>query len=273
MRYDQRAHGRSTRGTALITLEGLADDLAHVIDRLAPHGPLVLAGHSMGGMILQTLTTLRPDLLPRFRGLLLISTPDGPVTTRPQPGLRTRIRGWGRDLLAVACTRAPSAMDAVRRRLPHSSPWTLRDTEPRSGDTDSPLPCRRGLHRTATRDIASFWQPLATSGSRPVAGLLALGPRLTLLAGTADAHVPAGHTRALAHRVPQAQFVLAEQATHTLPVRHPQLIVDILACLASQAALQHPHPSHEGCPRQTARSLHHHPATGPAVERIHAQPS
>lgn len=243
MRYDQRAHGRSTRGTALITLEGLADDLAHVIDRLAPHGPLVLAGHSMGGMILQTLTTLRPDLLPRFHGLLLISTPDGPVTTRPQPGLRTRIRGWGRDLLAVACTRAPSAMDAVRRRLPHSSPWALRDTEPRSGDTDFPLPCRRGLHRTATRDVASFWQPLATSGSRPVAGLLALGPRLTLLAGTADAHVPASHTRALAHRVPQAQFVLAEQATHTLPARHPQLVVDALTRLVSTPYPLRTHPS------------------------------
>ncbi|MEU3299702.1 alpha/beta fold hydrolase [Streptomyces sp. NPDC006678] len=64
VRYDQRAHGRSTRGTARITLEGLADDLAHIIERLAPHGPLALAGHSMGGMILQTLTMLRPDLLP-----------------------------------------------------------------------------------------------------------------------------------------------------------------------------------------------------------------
>ncbi|MEU3299701.1 hypothetical protein ABZ729_07740 [Streptomyces sp. NPDC006678] len=133
-------------------------------------------------------------------------------------------------------------MDAVRRRLPHSSPWALRTTDSSPHDTSAPLACRRGLHRTATRDIASFWHALATTGSRPVDGMQALGPRLTLLAGAADAHVPADHTRALARRIPQVQFVLADQATHTLPVRHPQMIVDILACPAGR---QDPHPSHQ----------------------------
>ncbi|MEU4173769.1 alpha/beta hydrolase [Streptomyces sp. NPDC026589] len=203
VRYDQRAHGRSTRGTARITLELLAEDLAHVIERLAPHGPLVLAGHSMGGMILQTLTTFRPDLLPRIQGLLLVSTPDGPVTTRPQPGLRTRFLGWGRDLLAVACTRSPSTVDLMRRRLPRSSPWALITPSDHSSDGGTPLACRRGLHHTATSDIAAFWHALAISGARPVEGLRVLGPRLTLLAGAVDAHVPARHTRALAQRVPR----------------------------------------------------------------------
>lgn len=123
------AHSRSTRGTARITLELLAYDLARIIERLAPHGPLLLAGHSMGGMILQTLTTLRPDLLPHVHGLLLISTPDGPVTTRPQPGPRSRVLGWGRGLLAAVCTGTPTTVDAIRHRLPHSSPRALNITE------------------------------------------------------------------------------------------------------------------------------------------------
>ncbi|MEV7706633.1 alpha/beta hydrolase [Streptomyces sp. NPDC088922] len=235
VRYDQRAHGQSTRGTAPIRLEKLADDLSFLIDNCAPHGPLVLAGHSMGGMILQTLTTMRPDLLPRIQGLLLISTPDGPVTTRPVPGLRTRLLSWGRGLLAHTCTHAPAVVDAMRRRLPRSSPWALSTAAPESGGTSVPVACRRGLHHTATRDIAAFWQALAIRGSRPVDGLRTLGPRLTLLAGSADVHVPAGHTRALALRLPQARFVVTDQATHTLPIRHPHAVVESLTHLLPSA--------------------------------------
>ncbi|MFE4212167.1 alpha/beta fold hydrolase [Streptomyces sp. NPDC056844] len=231
VRYDQRAHGQSTRGTAPITLEKLAEDLAFLIDSLAGHGPLLLAGHSMGGMILQTLTTTRPDLLPRVQGLLLISTPDGPVTTRPVPGLRTRLLSWGRGLLAHACTHTPTVVDAIRRRLPRSSPWALSTAAPESGGPSVPVACRRGLHHTATRDIAAFWQALAIRGPRPVDGLRTLGPRLTLLAGSADVHVPAGHTQALACRVPQARFVLTDTATHTLPIRHPHAVVESLTKL------------------------------------------
>ncbi|HET9518918.1 MAG TPA: alpha/beta fold hydrolase, partial [Actinoplanes sp.] len=49
--YDARGHGRSSStvlGSA--TLGQLGDDLAEVLRRLAPEGPVVLAGHSMGGM-------------------------------------------------------------------------------------------------------------------------------------------------------------------------------------------------------------------------------
>ncbi|WP_326740369.1 alpha/beta fold hydrolase [Streptomyces sp. NBC_01022] len=243
VRYDQRAHGRSTRGAAPITLQQLATDLAHVIEELAPHGPLVLAGHSMGGMILQTLTTLRPDLLPRVHGLLLISTPDGPVTTRSQAGLRNRVVGLGRDLLAATCTHAPTAVDAVRRRLPRSSPWALHRTGTPSETIRLPSACRRGLHHAATRDIAAFWHALAVIGSRPVNGLRSLGPRLTLLAGTEDTHVPPEHTRALAARIPEARLALVKDATHALPVRHPHLIVEGLTRYAPLSGDHRSRPS------------------------------
>lgn len=52
--YDQRGHGRSEgpRGT-LPTKYALLDDLARVVDtaRTAHRGPLVLLGHSMGGLV------------------------------------------------------------------------------------------------------------------------------------------------------------------------------------------------------------------------------
>ncbi|MFG3384025.1 alpha/beta hydrolase [Streptomyces sp. NPDC047999] len=70
VRYDHRAHGNSTRGTAALNLDQLADDLAQVLDSTAPQGPLVLAGHSMGAMTVMLLVARHPRLAPRIRGLL-----------------------------------------------------------------------------------------------------------------------------------------------------------------------------------------------------------
>src|SRR4051794_9146637 len=49
--YDARGHGRSS-ATRLpsATLGQLGDDLAEVLRHYAARGPVVLAGHSMGGM-------------------------------------------------------------------------------------------------------------------------------------------------------------------------------------------------------------------------------
>ncbi|MEU5800036.1 hypothetical protein ABZ773_06085 [Streptomyces sp. NPDC047804] len=47
--------------------------------------------------------------------------------------------------------------------------------------------------------------------------------------------MPAGHTQALARRLPQARFVLTDQATHPLPIRHPHAVVESLTNLLSTA--------------------------------------
>src|SRR5689334_21218930 len=49
--FDARGHGRSgSTQRAAATLGQLGDDLAEVLRQKAPEGPVVLAGHSMGGM-------------------------------------------------------------------------------------------------------------------------------------------------------------------------------------------------------------------------------
>ena len=49
--YDQRSHGRSERGDREhATIDQLGDDLARVIETVAPKGKVILVGHSMGGM-------------------------------------------------------------------------------------------------------------------------------------------------------------------------------------------------------------------------------
>src|SRR3954454_6117828 len=61
--WDHRGHGESApvaRADCLI--ETLAADWAELVDTLTPDGPLVFAGHSIGGMTMLALAEQRPDL-------------------------------------------------------------------------------------------------------------------------------------------------------------------------------------------------------------------
>ena len=50
--YDQRSHGQSgSSQVAFDTVDQLGQDLSELIDAFAPSGPLMLVGHSMGGML------------------------------------------------------------------------------------------------------------------------------------------------------------------------------------------------------------------------------
>lgn len=81
--YDQRSHGRSGRGVETThTVDELGVDLMTIIDRLAPEGPLLLVGHSMGGMTVMALADQHPELFAeRVRGVMLMSTTAGDFTT------------------------------------------------------------------------------------------------------------------------------------------------------------------------------------------------
>ena len=59
--YDQRGHGASGRGhSENSTIEQLARDLAAVLESRVPRGPVVLVGHSMGGMTIMALAAAAP---------------------------------------------------------------------------------------------------------------------------------------------------------------------------------------------------------------------
>jgi pimeloyl-ACP methyl ester carboxylesterase len=74
--YDQRSHGRSARSRSEhATIDQLGDDLACVLDQIVGAGPVVLVGHSMGGMTIMALADQFPDLFgSRVVGVCLIST-------------------------------------------------------------------------------------------------------------------------------------------------------------------------------------------------------
>ena len=62
--YDQRGHGLSGESDReRCTIDQLGRDLRSVVDHVAPTGPLVLVGHSMGGMSVESFAGQFPCLL------------------------------------------------------------------------------------------------------------------------------------------------------------------------------------------------------------------
>ncbi|GAA4400669.1 alpha/beta fold hydrolase [Tsukamurella soli] len=73
---DCRGHGDSGAATAeQSTVELLGDDIVTVLDALAPTGPVVLVGHSMGGMAIFACASRHPELFgSRIVGVGLLGT-------------------------------------------------------------------------------------------------------------------------------------------------------------------------------------------------------
>ncbi len=91
--WDQRGHGRSgwTRLTAA-TIDRTGRDLGTVLDAVAPTGPVVLAGHSMGGMSIMALARQRPELFgTRIVGAFLLATSAGGLAETGLLGLAVRL--------------------------------------------------------------------------------------------------------------------------------------------------------------------------------------
>ena len=99
--WDLPGSGRSGQPRAGWSLEGFAEDLAAVIDTIPAGRPLVLVGHSIGGMTTLTLAARRPDLLgSRVAGLVLENTTHtNPLKTMILSRLALRLQ----PLVEAAC--------------------------------------------------------------------------------------------------------------------------------------------------------------------------
>jgi pimeloyl-ACP methyl ester carboxylesterase len=108
--YDQRSHGASGRSPREhATIDQLGEDLYAVLQAVVPTGPVVVVGHSMGGMTALALADSHPELFgDRIVGVGLVGTSAGAIaeTILGIPGF------VGRALRPVA----PGVIRAANRR-------------------------------------------------------------------------------------------------------------------------------------------------------------
>lgn len=240
IRWDQRGHGRSTLGRKRPSIELLGADLALLIERLAPHGPLILAGHSMGGMTIMALTADQPDLVARrVTGVAFVATSGGHLDTRLSGyPISARISGLAQWRLMRSLSRRPELADRLRRLAPpelRAHQAAVRNLL--FGPAASPevvRECAELIHATPAHVIAAFHQPLVAHDKiwrlRPLRD-----KPVSILVGERDRLTSPRHSHALARALPEAELVVLPDRGHMLPLEVPEVINRRLATLCARA--------------------------------------
>lgn len=233
VRYDHRGHGRSDGVPERdATVEHLGADLGRVIDAVAPEGPLVLAGHSMGGMAMMALAEQRPDLFAeRVAGAVFVSTAGGQLD-RVTLGLPRRMGARLRNRLPrLLAARARMLSRRTRRRPP-----TIESQVVRRFLLGRPM--RLADHRVVLDDLVAtpadsmcgFFSDLMRHDRG--AALAALETvRTHVLVGECDRLTPPSHARRLAQTMPWADLTVVPRAGHMLPLERDHVVTDALAGL------------------------------------------
>ncbi|MFE7632600.1 alpha/beta fold hydrolase [Kitasatospora sp. NPDC057518] len=243
--WDQRSHGRSERSRSYLAgepagIDQLGGDLKAVVDAVAPTGPLVLVGHSMGGMTVMALADQHPELFrERVAGVALIGTLAGDwnevslglpkagakLFKKVAPGV---VKLLGRQVdLVEATRRLGSDVAAVfYRRFSFGG----RDVDPGVVRFAEQL-----LDATPIDVVAEFYPVFGAHEKYGALDALRGLPAL-VLAGTKDLLTPSTHSEAMAERLPGAELVLAEGAGHLVMLECPELVDHELARLLRRAA-------------------------------------
>ncbi len=238
--YDQRSHGRSGRGAPdTATIDQLGRDLHTVLQEVVPHGPVVLVGHSMGGMTIMALAAGHPELFgPRIVAVALIATSTGRLAELTF-GLPKAVLPVARRVLPLVTRgmrRRPQPFERGRRvgtdlafLLTRFGGFGDRDVSPAVVQFVEQM----GV-QTPVDVIAEFYDTFTTHDKLGAIGVLRDVETL-VLAGSKDLMTPVDHSRAMADALPDAHLVVVEGAGHMVLLERPALVTLQLRALIARA--------------------------------------
>ncbi|MFE6998285.1 alpha/beta fold hydrolase [Streptomyces griseus] len=238
--WDQRSHGRSGRGRTQadgvpVGIDQLGRDLRAVIDAAAPEGPLVLVGHSMGGMTMMALADQYPALIrDRVAAVALVGTSSGklgevnfglPVAgvnavRRVLPGVLKAL-GSQTELVEKGRRATADLFAGLIKRYSFGS----RDVDPAVARF-----AERLIESTPIDVVAEFY-PAFTEHDKSGALPAFRDVPVLILAGDKDLVTPSSHSEAIADVLPDAELVIVPDAGHLVMLEHPETVTDRLADL------------------------------------------
>jgi pimeloyl-ACP methyl ester carboxylesterase len=233
--YDQRGHGRSGEAPPeTYTITQLGMDLETVLQVIAPRGPIVVVGHSMGGMTVLSHARQYPHHYgDRIVGAALIASaaegvaksPLGEILNNPAleaarfaarsaPKLVHRGRNVTRSLIGPIL-RAASYADL------NVSPSVVAFSEKMMLET--PIPTLiEFLHALEVHD--------ETGGLATLANIPTL-----VVCGDHDLVTPDEYSRKMAHALRQSEMIIVSKSGHLVLLSQPEPINDGLVRLVKRA--------------------------------------
>ncbi|MEU7866322.1 alpha/beta hydrolase [Dactylosporangium sp. NPDC049140] len=235
--FDLRGHGRSdaTHG-ADATLEQLGDDLAEVIRQRVPRGPIVLVGHSLGGMaIMEYAHRHAASFARRVVGVVLVST-SAEGSSRTSYGLSPRLARVMRvlEVQGAGLLARSGAWRPHRRLMPLLAPGVRWLVFGHRVDTSwvaltasmvgNARLCAIGGFRPSV-DLHHRVETLAAMSGLPVA----------VLVGSADRLTPPVCAATIAQELPEAELRECEDAGHMLPIERPECVTEAIVSVIRRA--------------------------------------
>ena len=207
--YDQRGHGASSRGTAPLSIETLAEDFAAVL-AARDVDDAVLAGHSMGGMTIMALATHRPEVLAaRARAIVLVATAAADLGSG---SLRAE---W----LAANFIASPAVSLALRSPAGHRFVRGVFGTDPARAHMD----LTRTLFAETTPQVrAGFLSSM--SAMNLLEGIATIGIPTTVIVGSRDRLTSPARADQMVRAIPEARLVTLPGRGHMLPLEDAEAV-------------------------------------------------
>jgi pimeloyl-ACP methyl ester carboxylesterase len=233
--YDHRGHGQSGDASPdSYTVTQLGVDLETVLNVMAPHGPVVLVGHSMGGMTVLSHARQYPQRYGnRIVGVALISSaaegvarsPLGEILQNPAleaarfvvrhaPKTVHRGRGAARSVLSPILRAASYGDEKI-------SPSVVAFSE-------------KMMHDTPVATLVEFLHALEVHDETAALPTLAKVPSL-IASGDHDLLTPVEYSERMAATLPKSELLIVPAAGHLVQLEQPEIIDDALVRLVERA--------------------------------------
>ncbi|WP_156744434.1 alpha/beta fold hydrolase [Mycobacterium sp. E740] len=233
--YDQRGHGQSDEAPPeTYTVSQLGRDLEAVLAVVAPRGPVVLVGHSMGGMTVLSHARQFPHRYPtRVVGAAIIASAAEGVSRSP---LGEILKNPALEAVRFAVRYAPKTVHRTRGAAKSVIAPILRAAS--YGDEKiSPSVVAFSetmMHGTPIATLVEFLHALEVHDEYE--GLTTLAKIPTLVAcGDRDLLTPMEYSQAMAAALPKAELVIVGGAGHLVQLERPEVINEALVRLVERA--------------------------------------
>lgn len=229
--YDQRSHGRSGRSEAeRCRIPQLAEDLYQVLQEVVGETPVIIIGHSMGGMTIMRLAQSRPELFgTQILGVALLCTSAGEIANHsPIRGIPGRTFHRIAEPLMAGLNRIPELVAHGRRAGSDLGYVVTRrlafgpDVPPSYVDFASEM-----LAEIPLEVVADYFPAFEEVDEFRALEVLSTVPTV-VVGGEDDVITPIEHTARIIDLLPKAEAIRVENCGHLGMIEKHEVFDDAL---------------------------------------------